>query len=468
MDTINELVFLLPDYELEGYPRELAAADKAARLLSGWVGLWHPSLLLGVGKIPRWHQASRLPTQLDAIVFVLPPISAQAISPNARQQIAAAGGLVVEPEASWRSFQARLFDLIPRLQPPPLAEQLASEFAALGYAYLQVQLLTRQLRYTSNLDITNFEEQVLKAAEAVAAGQEQSARDWLQACFDSLGQERDRYYSNDVHLLDLTLRAKTTLGASLQRQLEDPQPTTLISPANLLRQLAAQSAAAWEPLRQRLADGSLGLAGGLDHEGPLPLAPLESAIRALRRGPEAYQQLGLEPPRVFARLSFGLQADSAALLKRFGYQGALLLAFTGGRYPQASQPKISWEAHDGSRLPALACEPLDASDPSTFLALGWPVGEALDRQHVPTLVMAHWPGGGCEYFELLKIVTARTPALGRWCLVDQYFETTESPYHHQRLESDSFAYNWLSESQAGRFADGHQEVPQAASRARSP
>jgi len=447
MEQVDELVFLLPGYELEGYPRELDS-DSAARLLSGWVALWHPGLLCGVGKVPRWHQASRLPSQLSKLLFVLPPISKEGLESGAAERIEAAGSLLLQPHPEWRVFQEELISRIPGIPPNDLARELSEEFAALGYGYLQVQLMTRQLRYTSNLDVALFEEQVLRASEAVMEGDRGTAMNRLQACFDTLGQERDHYYSNDAHLIDLTLVADSTLGKSLQRQLEDPHPTSVIASADLLNRLKVRNETNWSRLRERLDAGSLCLLGGLEVEGPMPLAPRESHIRALHRSPSAYRALGVEPPQVFARLSHGMQPDLPALLTRFNFTGAILIALTGGRYPIGSQPKISWEAHDGCRLPAIATHALDAADPNSFLSLGWSVGEALDRQHVPTLVFAHWPGGSCDYYRLLKILAARTPALGKWRVVDDYFATTDAPYHHQRLETEAFVYDWLGESRS--------------------
>lgn len=445
MDKVNELVFLLPGYELEGYPRELDS-DSAARMLSGWVGLWHPGLLCGVGRIPRWHQASRLPTELSNVLFVLPPSSASNLEAGAGDKIRDAGGLIIEPVADWREFQDQILASVPGIPNDGLILDLLEQFAALGYGYLQVQLMTRQLRYTSNLDVAMFEEQVLRAGEAAVAGDRKTAHDLLQACFDTLGQERDHYYSNDAHLIDLTLIAESTVGKSLQLQLEDVHATNILASAALLRRIKQRSEANWDRLCQRLNEGSLCLVGGLESEYPMPLAPRESNVRAFYRAPAAYSELAVESPKVFSRLSYGMQPDLPALLTRFNYSGAVLIAFTGGRYPTGSQPKISWEAHDGSRLPAIATQVFDASDPNSFLSLGWAVGEALDRQHVPTIVFAHWPDGKCDFYRLLKILTTKTLALGKWGLLNDYFANTDVAYHHQRLDSEAFFYDWLAES----------------------
>ncbi|MCA9134214.1 MAG: hypothetical protein KDA45_13695, partial [Planctomycetales bacterium] len=332
-----------------------------------------------------------------------------------------------------------------------LVEELRQDFAALGYAFLQIQLMTRQLRYTSNLDMLAFGQQVGEAATAAVEGQRDDAQRMLQACFDSLGQERDHYYSLDVSLIDVTLLAPSTLGKSLSKQLAEVQagrgqPSTLLASGELLQQLEQRHPETHALLRSAVGERQLCLAGGLERERPHPLMTREAIARDLARGRASYQAGGLEPPRIFARLSFGLAPDSVALLRRWGFEGCLLTAWAGGTYPEGTQAKISWEACDGTFLPALASGVLDAADPASFLSLGWAVGEALDHQHVPTLLFAHWPNQSCDFMHLLQIVARRTPALGRWRLADEYFAETDQPYHQERLSPAGFRYNWLFEA----------------------
>ncbi len=445
MFKLRDLLFLLPDHELEGYPRSLPS-EPASQFLAGWLSLWHPALIAAAQSIPRWHQAGQLPTELNESIFILPELSRDHCSSEDRERIVAAGSLLVEPQGSWRELQSKLLKHFGDPAQPELVEQFREEFAALGYAYLQIQLMTRQQRYTSNLDQLLFSEQVCKAVDAAYAGDGPRVAQMLQACFDSLGQERDHYYSLDVNLLDLTLLADSTLGKSLAEQLQSTDVTTLLASASLLQKLKHNKPNIFSLLGERLQAGSLGLAGGLDIERPHPLMPRESMSRDLARGHRAYVELGLPPPRVFGRLSFGMQSNSASLLKRWGYDGVLLSTFSGGTYPEGSQVKLSWESSDGTFLPALAAKVIDVADPAEFLALGLSVGEVLDHQHVPTLTFAHWPNAACDYFQLLKIIAQRTPAFGRWMLVDRYFVDTDQPYHQERLSATDFRMNWLAQT----------------------
>lgn len=479
---LRDLVLLLPNFELEGFPRSLPASE-SQDLLGGWVALWHPRLLAAAGAPPRWQHASQLPGELQDILFVLPVISRDKLDGSAEQLINSSGGRLLRPgSCRWRDFQQQLLstayqagfiscgqpgleaDAAPApassvvVPETPLVESLLPDFAALGYAFLQIQLMTRQLRYTSNLDLLAFGEQLMAAAQATLTGDQAGAERQLQACFDTLGQERDHYYSLDVHLLDVTLLASSTLGKSLTAQLGQAgttasPPTAFLASGHLLRILRNEHADRHQQLQNALADRRACLVGGLDTERPHPLMSREAIARDFGRGRASYIESGFEPPRVFARNSYGLTPDSVMMLRRWGFEGCLLIAWSGGSYPQGAQAKISWEAPDGTFLSAISTDVLDAANPTSYLALGWTIGEALDHHHVPTIVFAHWPNQSCEFAELLTIVARRTPALGKWQLADDYFSNTDQPYHQERLAAAGFRHNWLVTAASAASAD---------------
>ncbi|MCA9127452.1 MAG: hypothetical protein KDB22_10215 [Planctomycetales bacterium] len=461
---LRETLFLLPGYELDGFPRILSSAD-AEFFLSGWVALWHPLLIARTQRIPRWHQVENPPADLSGLLLVLPQHCEEHFSSDLQNRVDGADAIILRPATGWREFQAEIFSRLEMdrsllkietmvgdgesTQQPADNRRLSTaadyeaEFAALGYAYLQIQLMTRQLRYTSNLDLNLFCEQAVEAAESIRDGNREQADRMLQACFDSLGQERDHYYSLDVILLDLTLIAPTTLGKSLRRQLETADSSYLIT-GQLLRQLHESDPESFASLRSRIDEKHACIVGGLETERPHPLMTIESIARDHYRGRRELQRLEFPLPTVHGRMSFGFWADSPALLRRFGFAGAMLCSPSGGKYPGGNQTKLSWESSDGTFLSAVSGAVIDAADAACFLSLGWTIGESLDHHHVPTIVFAHWPSRTCDYFQFLRIITARTPALGKWMLADQYFAETDQPYHQERLKASEFQFNWLS------------------------
>ena len=127
------------------------------------------------------------------------------------------GALLVQAASSQTAVAA----VTPRLDGDEanIDPMLAADFLALGFCRLQVELLTRQMRYSTNIDETHFQSEAVAAARAAAAGDEPAAREHLQRCFDTLHDSRKHFYPVDVYLLDLTLTASTTLGKALVAEL---------------------------------------------------------------------------------------------------------------------------------------------------------------------------------------------------------------------------------------------------------
>ena len=441
--NLRECLFLLPGYGLDDFPRSLGS-DQANELLAGWVALWHPQLIAAIRTAPRWQQATFPPADLNDLLLVLPSISESVLKSGFQEEVTAAGSIMLRARAPWIEFQSELLSATGLTESNATIEALRLDFAALGYAFLQVQLMTRQLRYTSNLDELLLSDQALQAAQAAVADDRETAERMLQSCFDQLGQERDHYYSLDVSLIDVTLLAPTTLGNSLKKQLSSTHPpTSILASASLVRKLNDSQPESMQMLSTALDQKTAVVIGGLDQERPHPLMSFDAVRRDLTRAREAYSALGVAQPKVFSRYSFGAVPDMPLHLRRSGFVGCMLIAWDNGAYPQGSQAKISWEASDGTFLPALAPKVVDAADPSSYLTLGLKTGELLDREQVPAMVLAHWPNRYCDYFHLLVAITKRTPALGKWSLADDFFENTDPSYHQERLTPSQFRHDYF-------------------------
>ena len=170
---------------------------------------------------------------------------------------------------------------------------------ALGYCYLEIELLTRQMRYSSNLDETYFKGTAVAAAVAAVEGNVELAREKLSACFSVLAEERDHYYPVDAFIIDLNLTAATTLGSALESELKRPSPTNVLLSADLLAEMAAKHPATLAALREGLEAKRVSLIGGEATETRLPLLSHESIVAELQRGLAKYRG---DPRRAAARL----------------------------------------------------------------------------------------------------------------------------------------------------------------------
>jgi alpha-mannosidase len=317
---------------------------------------------------------------------------------------------------------------------------------ALGYCYLMIQLLTRQMRYSSNLDETFFKNTVVAGAQAAVAGNEALAKEKLGACFSVLAEERDHYYPVDAFLLDLNFVAATTLGDSLRAELSRPTPTSVVLSGDLLSEMAAKEPATLAALKEGLAAERIGLVGGEATERRVPLLSHESILAELRRGLATYEQVLGRRPDVFGRWRYGLSPHLPGILHRLGFKGALHTSLDEGKTPDGLQVKVRWEGLDGSAIDALARVPLDASKPQSYLALATKLGESMDSDHVATICLAHWPGQASEWLGDLRRIARYSSALGKFVTIDQYFRETTQPGQLDRFEADRYRSPYLKQA----------------------
>ncbi len=441
--NFKQLVILLPCHSLEDFPVHHEGA-LAEGLLAGWTALWHPALVACAGAAPTWRRAEEPPDEPADVLTVVPQASFDWI-PCGWIDEARQGGAVVLDGLTRREeiLAAALAQLD---ETPAVDPDLAADFLALGFGFLQVELLTRQMRYSSYIDETYLGEKLVAAARAAVAGDAAAARENLSACFDLLGQARDHFYPVDSYLVDVMLVDATTLGPALRQELGDEAPTNLLLSGELLEQLATQQPETLATLRAAVEAGRVGIVGGEYHEGDLPLLPREEVLAGLQRGRGTYLEHLGRAPAVYGRRHFGLSPLLPQLLSKLGFRGVLHATFDGGRFPVAAQAKARWQGDDGSAIDALARLPLDAARPETLLALSHRLGETMDSDHVATLLFARWPGAASCWYEDLRRVTRYGPMLGKFVTLDTYFEETYTPDTLAHFAADDYRSAYLTQA----------------------
>ena len=447
----QQVIVLLPCHSLEDFPTH-HEGDDAAGLLAAWTALWHPALIADTGKLPCWHRADAPPENVRDKLIVVPGISQPQLPPDFLQQPGVESACLISGEVDRnqiiRTALARLETPI-----PSAVEAWAADFLALGYCFLQVELLTRKLRYSSNLDEIHFQKQVVAAASAVMKDQADEARSRLAASFDMLAAERDHYYPGEAFLLDVTMLAPTTLGGRLRSQLNKPTASNLLLSGEMLDRIVRDEPETLELLRGALREDRLGLIGGEYGQGRGSLLACESLLTQLRQGLARYEQVLGRRPKVFGRYRFGLMPFLPQILTKLGFDAALHASFEEGVVPEASQVKVRWEGCDGSSLTAIARLPVDAAKPQTFLGLGVKLGEAMDMDHVATVCLAHWAGTPSPWYEDLRRTAEYCSALGKFITIDDYFRTTDYAVHQERFSYDQYRGPYLKQAVANSQPD---------------
>ena len=453
---LQELVILLSCHGMEDFPLYHTGAD-AESLLSAWTGLWHPALIASAEGLPVLHRTDDPPEDLAGRLLVIPKISEPEIAVGFAERAAGDGACVIRDKLTRQEVtDAALAALDTEMGGGDAClapAELIADFLALGYAYLQVNILTRQMRYTDNLDDIHFSNEVVAAAKAAVASDETTAREHLQRCFDVLAESKDQCYPVDSYILDLTLVATSTLGEPLRKQLASRLPVNLLLTGELIEQMAEQEPASIEALRTALAEERVGLVGGTYREGPLPLEPIEAVLADLQRGIATFEKHLGQRPTVFARRRAGLSPILPQLLKQTGFIGALHSSFDGSRVPQSTQCKTLWIGCDETAIDALVRTPQDAASADSFLTLAEKLSEAMDHDQVATVCFAHWPGQTSVWYDDLRRIASFGPSLGRFVSLSEFFAETVEPYERSDFLADEYRCPYLKDAVAADQSD---------------
>lgn len=444
---VHRASLMLPCSTLDDLPTQLEGSA-AAEFLAAWTTLWHPALIDATGSLPGCHSSIEPPepdTLQDELV-VVPPVSRERLPAEWCDRLRAAGPRNPPPLESRASREQTIAAMLTAasLAPSRVSAAIASDFLALGYAHLQVELLTRAMRYTTLLDADEFRTATIDAANAAVAGNEELARDGLGRAFDLLTDARNHFYAVDFYLVDITLLAGSTLGEPLRAKLVAGPPTSLLASADLLGQLGREQPETLADLRRAIKAGRACVLGG-PLRGSFPYHCAAEAILAdLVASGRTYRQSLARDPAVFGQFGAAFSPLLPEVLTGLSFRAALYAAFDGGRLPRPPQPKTRWGPRGGPTLEILTAVPLDIAEPATWLTLGERIGDSLVRDHVATVLLAGWPGQGCEYYEDLRRIAQYSPVLGKFVTLDDYFCTT--------LETDDWSSFYPQEYPSGTSA----------------
>jgi alpha-mannosidase len=421
--TLNNVSILLPCQQLDHFPTHLAGRE-AAELLAAWTALWHPALIDATGRLPGWHPAEAPPDPSDLrgeLIFV-PSVSGNLAGDwldRIRATVPTNPPPVIATESRDETITAAL--AMASLAPDSIEACLVADFLALGFAHLQVELLTRAMRYSTVLDDEQFASAVVAGASAAVAGDGRLARDELGRAFDLLADARNHVYAVDFYVVDVTLLVPSTLHDGLRSKLDSGFPTSLLVNGELIDQIAGQHPRTLAALRQALEVGTACIIGGLFSDRITTWRSPEAMLAELEKGQQsARRHLGREC-EVFAQFHAAFSPLMPEILTGMGFTAALHVAFDGGQLPRADQCKTRWGERDGAWLEALSSVPLDASRPETWLKYAEHLGDTISHDHVATLLLASWPGQPCVFHQDLQRAAAYNSVLGKLVTLEEYF-----------------------------------------------
>jgi alpha-mannosidase len=446
-----QLVVLLPSDSFETFELHRKEED-AEQLLSAWSALWHPLLLAKAGAIPRWQPASNPPQEPSGCLIVLPECCEPLLPEDWLARAEAAGAHVLRRLHHRNQLVAAALDRLGEDR-AKIDPDLVGDFFALGFCHFQIEVLTRKLRYMSNIDESSLQTAALAAADAAIKGDLTAAREHLQTAFDRLHDAREYFYPTEARLLDLTLVAESTMDASLRSELTSGIPRNLLVSAAVIEAMATREPSTLEDLKKALADGKASLIGGEFVEARLPLLDPEAILAHLRRGLATYESLLGHRPTVFGRRQFGLTPVLPQILQRTGFTAALHCTLDDGRFPTGNQSRVQWEGLDGTSLDALGCLPLDAGRAESFLRLPELLSNAMNLDNSSTVMFAHWPSRASPWYDDLRRIAAYGSVLGTFRTVSDDFGQHSYTGQQAHYAPDEYRSPYLTQDvAAGRRA----------------
>jgi len=443
---VNRLIFAMGTSSPEEVPSGCTAEQLQEYHICS-TALWSPRILRRLGFLPESRRCDSSGLDVENALLVIPDVVQSKIDQPLEERLLLSGNRLFYSQSRPRKD---IVDEICRLVdssgegPPrsPITDGIEEDFFAFGYAVMQVQQMARKLRYSFNLDWMIVSDQLLQASEHFHQGNLEETQRWLDAAYDSLSQERDRYCSQQGYLLHLVLSARSTLGERFSKEMQNEIPTSLLVTTQSLSLLVESNPQAFHRLSERLAEKSISLVGGFPKELKHTYLSEKSLHRSFDQAKSQADRMGIAFPKVLVPFFPGIPGHLPTFARLHGFQGAILAKFLDGIVPEKEHAKLKWQASaDTPAIDTILGHLLDAADPEALLELGAAMAKQLDYHQVPTLMIAHWPDRTSVVFEDLVRCMRRTPALGKWILADDYFESTSQPYWSDTFGTHQFPFS---------------------------
>lgn len=434
----DRIIVYLPCHSLHDFPTWLDELESDA-LLAAWTAAWHPWLIATVGSMPHWASVDLPQSDRPHLGIVPAPWDDR----FAAQYDAHAntGSRWVRHVTGNEHLIAAAAAAVADGQPVPAmlpGASMAEAFHTLGLASLLAELLAQRMRSSAVLTDDGFAESVVKAARAAICGEDDDARAILRECYGFLESTRAHYYPVDVWLVDVVLLADSTLGESLDRELESPAPMALVAAGSTIEKLAGDNPAALKRVRERCENGTLAPAGGRYDSRTLDACSPEAIVQSFERGLNAWKECVGTSPVTYAQQTGGSSAILPQVLSSLGFTGMIWTLFDGTALPDPGGSRIRWEGTGGGCIDGIGRVPLDARCAQSILSLPDRLGDAMDHDHTAIVQFAHHVGTANPWFDALRRIGGASTVLGTFVTPPELFRRTTGAGTLVSFEPDVF------------------------------
>jgi len=440
---------LLPSYSFEDFSLYRKSSEVDA-IFSAWSALYHPALVAHFDAAPRWEPAGSPTFGLTPRLVVVPPC-AESILSRSWVKSAEEGGAIFIRDVEDRDEILRVaFEKLGI--DAPIGDEESETFLSLGLTCFLEELLTRKLRYMSNLDSQNFDSRVVDAAKAHMSGDVEERETNLQKAFDLLTQAKEYFFPTATKLLELTWVEEedfaTALPDALRLQRRRDEKSNVVLPVPLLKICRDRYPETLALLKEEVEAKRTILIGSDEWEGPLYLqSPLE-IVRTLLAGRAAYLDAFGTAPKIFARREAGYAQILPQLLKLTGYEAAFARTRDGWTLLEkpTDRSRFLWQGRDGSTVAAFCKKPLDAAESEEILQLPERIGNSYYSDDATSIVFERRPGKGSRWLSDFFRMDRYSPVLGKFYDFNEYFEVTRGAGDKEKFVKDQFKTNFLTRS----------------------
>lgn len=412
-------------------------------------GVWHPALLSLAAKLPAVSGVEDAALGGGREMIVLAGGQSERLPSGIRVQAEDAGSKLIDGGRDRAEIVARIREHVKAGNEIRSEEMdaLALDFQALGTLSWWIKDLTLGMGHADCVDHAGLEREAIAGAKAWKEGDANTARNRLRAAFEVLTAARERIYPVDAYIIDLCLLDAAMPGGVLAEPLSARTAVTIIAPAEAIEAQAERDAEGMARLREAITEGWADVVGGAYREVEEPLLPLKSILWQFRHGGEVYRShLDQRNVETLVRRRFGLYPMLPQIGKRFGFRFAAHLGFDAGKFPVRPEAKRLWESPDHTNLESLTRPPIAADRAAQGALFAWRVAKTMKDDHVATLPLIHWPGGGADWYKDLRRAAAYGAVIARWVTLNDYFHLTDRPYEIFSPEADDYVTPYLAQA----------------------
>ncbi|MDO4586164.1 MAG: hypothetical protein Q4C95_02590 [Planctomycetia bacterium] len=449
------MIVLLPCYSLEDFSL-YRSSEESDEIFSAWSALYHPALIEKMNKIPRWEPAGNPMSGRSYSLILIPPCCESKIPASWLKEVEASEAILVRGKSSRSEMIADALKQL-GIDNSSFDSETVESFLSLGFCHLLTELLTRKLRYMSNLDAQNFENRIFDAVKAAQQKRSDAVADGLQNAFDLLCQSKEYFFPTAVKFLDLTWIEEDDLAenlpAMIQRRQKRQEITNLVLPEPLLETLQKNHPQTLDLLKEEINADRVHLIGSDAGESPLYLLSATEMAEKIKKGRQHYFDFFNIYPTVFGRQSAGYSPILPQILRQCGYRGALAWTNDGWSLNGERQSLIFWKTPDGSCFPTLSKQPIDAESGENFMLLPDSLGNTYYSDKNISAIFAHRPNKESIWLGDIFRMNRFAPVLGQIYSIEKYFEIAGKTGLKKEFEKDDFRTNFLTRASKNNIAD---------------